>query len=165
VFLLGEAHWNPQLNVVQVSRLTNVFGGAITVRPNLRLPLGRSSGTLSAWPKVILEIPIRLPLQLPPGGKGWSLRGVRAANDFLRGTPSRVQIATLSGKDGVHVPTTFSDWENEHMEDNTLVESSFSATINAPIEQVDIPSWCFSLPESEYQACSGPLLRRRDYDS
>ncbi len=34
------------------------------------------------------------------------------------------------------------------MEDNTLVESSFSATINAPIEQVDIPSWCFSLPES-----------------
>ena len=40
------------------------------------------------------------------------------------------------------------------MEDNTLVESSFSATIDAPIEQVDIPSWCFSLPESEYQACS-----------
>jgi hypothetical protein len=25
------------------------------------------------------------------------------------------------------------------MEDNTLIESSFSATINAPIEQVDIP--------------------------
>src|SRR5262245_28844889 len=40
------------------------------------------------------------------------------------------------------------------MQDNTLVESSFSATINAPIERVDIPSWCFSLPESEYQACS-----------
>ena len=40
------------------------------------------------------------------------------------------------------------------MEDNTLVESSFSATINAPIEKVDIPSWCFTLPESEYQACS-----------
>jgi hypothetical protein len=40
------------------------------------------------------------------------------------------------------------------MEDNTLVESSFSATIDAPIEQVDIPSWCFSLPESEYQSCS-----------
>jgi hypothetical protein len=40
------------------------------------------------------------------------------------------------------------------MDDITLVESSFSATINAPIEQVDIPSWCFSLPESEYQACS-----------
>jgi hypothetical protein len=40
------------------------------------------------------------------------------------------------------------------MEDNTLVESSFSAMINAPIEQVDIPSWCFTLLESEYQACS-----------
>ncbi|HEX9084072.1 MAG: hypothetical protein ACXVAW_19650 [Vulcanimicrobiaceae bacterium] len=40
------------------------------------------------------------------------------------------------------------------MEDHTLVESSFSATINAPIENVDIPSWCFTLPESEYQACS-----------
>jgi hypothetical protein len=40
------------------------------------------------------------------------------------------------------------------MEDVTLVESSFSATINAPIETVDIPSWCFNLPESEYQACS-----------
>jgi hypothetical protein len=39
-------------------------------------------------------------------------------------------------------------------EDNTLVESSFSATINAPIEKVDIPSWCFTLSESEYQACS-----------
>jgi hypothetical protein len=39
-------------------------------------------------------------------------------------------------------------------EDNTIVESSYSATINAPIEQVDIPSWCFTLPESEYQACS-----------
>jgi hypothetical protein len=40
------------------------------------------------------------------------------------------------------------------MEDNTLVESSFSVTINAPIEKVDIPSWCFTLPELEYQACS-----------
>ena len=40
------------------------------------------------------------------------------------------------------------------MEDDTLVEASLSTTINAPIELVDIPSWCFSLPESEYQACS-----------
>src|ERR1035438_132815 len=40
------------------------------------------------------------------------------------------------------------------MEDSTLVQSRFSATINAPIEKVDIPSWCFTLPESEYQACS-----------
>ena len=40
------------------------------------------------------------------------------------------------------------------MEDNTLVESSFSATINAPIEKVDIPAWCFKLPEAEYPSCS-----------
>src|SRR5262245_8358147 len=40
------------------------------------------------------------------------------------------------------------------MDDLTLVESSFSAPINAPIERVDIPSWCFTLPEAEYQACS-----------
>jgi hypothetical protein len=40
------------------------------------------------------------------------------------------------------------------MQDNTLVESSFSAIINAPIEQVDIPTWCFALPEAEYQSCS-----------
>lgn len=50
------------------------------------------------------------------------------------------------------------------MEDNTLVQSSFSATINAPIEKVDIPSWCFTLPESEYQSCSqltAPPVRPR----
>ena len=40
------------------------------------------------------------------------------------------------------------------MEENTLVESSVSAIIHVPIEHVDIPTWCFSLPESEYQACS-----------
>jgi hypothetical protein len=40
------------------------------------------------------------------------------------------------------------------MEDNTLVEPSFSATINAPIEKVDIPAWCFTLPAAEYQSCS-----------
>jgi len=40
------------------------------------------------------------------------------------------------------------------MENNTLVKSSFSTTISAPIEKVDIPSWCFTLAESEYQACS-----------
>ena len=40
------------------------------------------------------------------------------------------------------------------MEENTLVESSVSAIIQAPIEAIDIPSWCFTLPESEYRACS-----------
>src|SRR5262249_44127801 len=40
------------------------------------------------------------------------------------------------------------------MDDNTHLETSFSATINAPIEDVDLPAWCFTLPDSEYQACS-----------
>ena len=44
--------------------------------------------------------------------------------------------------------------EKTNMEDNTLVQSSFTATLNAPIEKVDIPSWCFGLSESEYQSCS-----------
>jgi len=30
------------------------------------------------------------------------------------------------------------------MDDDTIIESSFSATINAPIEEIDIPSWCFA---------------------
>jgi hypothetical protein len=40
------------------------------------------------------------------------------------------------------------------MDDNTLVNSSFSSTIQAPIEQVDLPKWCFSMSEAEYQSCS-----------
>lgn len=40
------------------------------------------------------------------------------------------------------------------MEPDSLVQSSFSATINAPIEAIDIPAWCFTLSEAEYQSCS-----------
>ena len=40
------------------------------------------------------------------------------------------------------------------MDDSMIMESSFSATINAPIEDIDIPSWCFTLQDTEYQACS-----------
>lgn len=40
------------------------------------------------------------------------------------------------------------------MSDNQIVDSSFTATINAPIEKIDIPRWCFTLPEKEYQSCS-----------
>ncbi|MGL4964874.1 MAG: hypothetical protein ACRC67_26855 [Inquilinus sp.] len=40
------------------------------------------------------------------------------------------------------------------MSDNQIVDSSFTAIINAPIERIDIPAWCFSLPEAEYQGCS-----------
>ena len=40
------------------------------------------------------------------------------------------------------------------MQDNQIVDSSFTAIINAPIDQIDIPTWCFNLPEHEYRACS-----------
>jgi hypothetical protein len=36
----------------------------------------------------------------------------------------------------------------------TLVEASVTATINAPVENIDIPAWCYALPDTEYQACS-----------
>jgi len=35
-----------------------------------------------------------------------------------------------------------------------LVDSSFSAIINAPIEKINIPEWVFNLSENEYQDCS-----------
>jgi hypothetical protein len=40
------------------------------------------------------------------------------------------------------------------MEDRVIVDCSFSAIINAPFETVDIPAWCFSLQDAEYQDCS-----------
>jgi hypothetical protein len=40
------------------------------------------------------------------------------------------------------------------MEEHVIVDSSFSAIINAPLEQIDISSWCISLPDDEYQGCS-----------
>ena len=40
------------------------------------------------------------------------------------------------------------------MPTNQIVDSSFTAIINAPIEKIDIPSWCFNLSEREYQGCS-----------
>ncbi|MDM8177832.1 MULTISPECIES: hypothetical protein [Olivibacter] len=38
--------------------------------------------------------------------------------------------------------------------EQVIVDSSFTAMINAPIEKINIPEWCFTLPEHEYQACS-----------
>jgi hypothetical protein len=35
-----------------------------------------------------------------------------------------------------------------------IVDSSFSARIYAPIEKINIPEWCFHLPEHEYLSCS-----------
>jgi hypothetical protein len=44
--------------------------------------------------------------------------------------------------------------ESKVMEDNLIVDTSFSAEISAPLESIDIPAWCFSLPDAEYQGCS-----------
>ncbi|SDS71958.1 hypothetical protein SAMN05216490_1675 [Mucilaginibacter mallensis] len=40
--------------------------------------------------------------------------------------------------------------ENEKI----IIDSSFSAMINAPIEKINIPDWCFTLSDQEYQSCS-----------
>src|SRR5271155_4476204 len=39
-------------------------------------------------------------------------------------------------------------------DDRTLSLSTVSATINVPIEKVDIADWLFHLPDAEYQRCS-----------
>jgi hypothetical protein len=40
------------------------------------------------------------------------------------------------------------------MEELVIVDSSFSAVINAPLKSIDIPVRCFRLPDEEYQGCS-----------
>jgi hypothetical protein len=40
------------------------------------------------------------------------------------------------------------------MSDHQMVDSSFTPIINASIDRIDIPAWCFGLPEQEYQGCS-----------
>ena len=40
------------------------------------------------------------------------------------------------------------------MTSNQIVDSSFTAIINAPIDRIDIPTWCFNLSERDYQSCS-----------
>ena len=40
------------------------------------------------------------------------------------------------------------------MGEHEIVDSSVTAIINAPIEKVDIPKWCFTLADREYQGCS-----------
>ncbi len=40
------------------------------------------------------------------------------------------------------------------MNDNQIVDSSFTAIVNAPLDKIDIPAWCFNLSEREYQVSS-----------
>lgn len=40
------------------------------------------------------------------------------------------------------------------MNDDEIVDASFTAIIDAPIEKIDLPRWAFTLPDHEYQGCS-----------
>ena len=40
------------------------------------------------------------------------------------------------------------------MNDHEIVDSSFKAIINAPLDKIDLPQWAFTLPEHEYQGAS-----------
>ena len=40
------------------------------------------------------------------------------------------------------------DEEHHEMNEHQIVDSSFTAIINAPIDKIDIPEWCFGLSES-----------------
>jgi hypothetical protein len=40
------------------------------------------------------------------------------------------------------------------MEQHVIVDSSVSAIITAPLDKIDLPAWCFTLPDEEYQDCS-----------
>ena len=40
------------------------------------------------------------------------------------------------------------------MNGHQIVNSTFTAIIDAPIEKIDIPAWCFTLSEQEYLGCS-----------
>ncbi len=40
--------------------------------------------------------------------------------------------------------------------DKILSQSAFSAEVDIPIDQIDIPDWLFNLTEAEYQRCCAP---------
>jgi hypothetical protein len=40
------------------------------------------------------------------------------------------------------------------MHEQQIVDASFTAIMNAPMEKRDMPAWCFSLPERADQGCS-----------
>jgi hypothetical protein len=73
---------------------------------------------------------------------------------FAEGNLTGIAYAEVPSVDRVGASPLIGVPEETNMEDNTLVRSRFSATIHAPIEDVDIPTWCFGLSESEYQSCS-----------
>jgi len=92
-------------------------------------------------------------------GLALDLKGGRM---FITDFGGSVYSANLDGSDrrtllfaeGNLTGIAYAEVPSEYMDNNTLVKSSFSSTIHAPIEQVDLPAWCFGLSEAEYQSCS-----------
>jgi hypothetical protein len=40
------------------------------------------------------------------------------------------------------------------MEEHVIVDSSVAAIITTPLDAIDLPAWCFTLSDEEYQGCS-----------
>ena len=82
------------------------------------------------------------------GGASWlgNAAGIRMCRDDRCNHPvapnhSIGRATVLNRLAALGLGTQPKCWEQEgRMEDNALVKSSFSATINAPVEKVDIPS-------------------------
>jgi hypothetical protein len=57
--------------------------------------------------------------------------------------------------------------ENKVLSDMILSASTVTATIDAPIEKIDIADWLLNLPDKEYQRCAPTTrsvqARRKEY--
>ena len=47
------------------------------------------------------------------------------------------------------------------MDDTQIVDPSFTAMINAPLEKIDIPAWCFALGEKLLRGMAAATTRNR----
>jgi hypothetical protein len=50
--------------------------------------------------------------------------------------------------------------EVNEMEEHVIVDSSVAAIITAPLDAIDLPAWCFTLSDEEYQGCSPAHVAR-----
>jgi hypothetical protein len=51
--------------------------------------------------------------------------------------------------------------DGRETEETATVDSSFTALINAPLDKIDIPTWCFNLPEKKsIEPAHRPILGR-----
>src|SRR5262245_8469729 len=64
------------------------------------------------------------------------------------------QAAAVDAQKGTTMTKTATALGGFELDDHEIVESSFTAIINAPIDTIDLPKWAFTLPEHEYLGCS-----------